>query len=332
MVPRFDQPLSWGITVGRMLGVPLRLHVTFLVFAVLLLFRPAPIGTGLRLIELTSLLLVVLLHETARLWIVRRYGGLLDEVILWPLGGLAPQRPAPGWRSAFIAGAAGPLAGLAIFAVLAPVLGFATGSWMSLALPSPLDWPAFGTLAEPRWVVALFIIHRVNFIVLLLNLIPMHPLDGARMLEALASAVTDPIRAARQVLAVGFIAAAVLGVAGWMSSRPELVALAFFGGLMTYRACDRAVFTRGVLAGDLPVPEAGEPSDAIPLFDASDLAEDEELLLDAESEVAVDSGDTAIENARLDDILAKIARDGIDALSEEEQAVLAAATERRNRD
>src|SRR5438876_1478934 len=87
-------------------------------------------SAGWNALEYLALFLIVLLHEFGHALACRQVGGTADQIMLWPLGGVAyvnpPQRPgATLWSIA-----AGPLVNVALL----PVLYFAVMSMRSMGL------------------------------------------------------------------------------------------------------------------------------------------------------------------------------------------------------
>ena len=56
----------------------------------------------------------LLVHEFCHVFAVRLTGGVGNEVLIWPLGGLAFVQPAGHFRSQFFTPAAGPFANLIV--------------------------------------------------------------------------------------------------------------------------------------------------------------------------------------------------------------------------
>src|SRR5205823_12942939 len=93
-------PFAWSIPFGRMFGITIRIHILFPFVAVALILRAAfekvP-GTELTIpgawvdatLVMTILFLSVLLHEFGHCFAARSVNGDANEVLLWPLGGLA---------------------------------------------------------------------------------------------------------------------------------------------------------------------------------------------------------------------------------------------------
>ena len=166
--------LSWALSIGSVAGIRIRLHLILLVFWLFELDRHlaydiarprAFLYWGLT-IGITGVL--ILLHELGHCFAARRVGGQADDVLLWPLGGLAycsaPNLPYPQ----FFVAAGGPAVTLLI--AIAANVGFAVAG-----RPEEFS-PVYETA---RWTLVGF--H--NFL-LVINLVPMYPLDGGRILQA----------------------------------------------------------------------------------------------------------------------------------------------------
>src|ERR1039457_1750433 len=119
------------------------------------------------LAEYMTLFLIVLMHEFGHALACRQVGGHADQIVLWPLGGVAyvapPQRPgAMLWSIA-----AGPLVNV----VLAPVLT------VGAILASGLGWKS----SLPDFYKFLVAICTINWGLLIFNLLPIFPLDGGQI-------------------------------------------------------------------------------------------------------------------------------------------------------
>jgi Zn-dependent protease/CBS domain-containing protein len=124
----------------------------------------------------------VLLHELGHAVVARRNGLQIDDITLWMFGGVAQMRgemPSPG--AEFRIAAAGPAVTLAIAAICFG-LGLLTANASEFNHAAQLDRGSNVSSAEVvlSWLV------NVNLFVLLVNLIPAFPLDGGRMLRAIA--------------------------------------------------------------------------------------------------------------------------------------------------
>src|SRR5262245_56306901 len=114
-------PLTWAIPLGRVFGITVRAHILFPVVALGLVLQAAfkkdvvP-GTWIDVSMLLGLLFVsVLLHEFGHCFAARWMDGDANEILMWPLGGLAycevPHTP----RANFVTAFGGPLVNLVLF-------------------------------------------------------------------------------------------------------------------------------------------------------------------------------------------------------------------------
>ena len=152
------------------------------------------------------------LHEFGHAFACRSVGGRADEIVLWPLGGVAyvdpPQRPgAVLWSIA-----AGPLVNVALVPVLFLFRFLASG-------PFPPDLQALaGNLAY------------INVALLVFNLLPIYPLDGGQILGALLWFVLGRARSLMAAAVIGLIGLAGVGWLALRSSSSLLLVMTFFLG------------------------------------------------------------------------------------------------------
>ncbi|HRX87189.1 MAG TPA: site-2 protease family protein, partial [Phycisphaerae bacterium] len=186
-----DNPLQWRLRIGRLFGITVFVHLLFLVGAAIVVaqalmpaqegyYKPGVLQTfG----ELGILFLIVLVHEFGHCFGARASGGEAEEILLWPLGGLASVHPQHTPRAHFITTAAGPLVNV-IFCVV-------TGAFLALyaglgAIPwNPLTALGIGFQARDPVVEWVTVFYALSYIILLFNLLPIYPLDGGRLLHAL---------------------------------------------------------------------------------------------------------------------------------------------------
>jgi Zn-dependent protease len=124
----------------------------------------------------------VLVHELGHAIVARRNGVEVSGITLWMFGGMAQlkgEMPSPG--AEFRIAAAGPLVTLGI-AIGAFVLGLLTSSWSEIQHAADLKR---GTNVGAVPLVLSWLVNA-NLFVLVVNLIPAFPLDGGRMLRAIA--------------------------------------------------------------------------------------------------------------------------------------------------
>jgi Zn-dependent protease/CBS domain-containing protein len=214
---------GWSFPAGRLFGVDIRIHVTFLFLLGFVWFSESPAmgitGPGRGLALVLILFACVVLHELAHALVAQRSGIMVRSIILLPIGGITlmedpgPNRADPA-RDIRIA-IAGPLLNLVIAAITgAVILSFApqvnlwAHPWLHATnLPRSLFWG--------------------NLFLGAFNLLPAYPMDGGRILRALLAERIDYTLATRRAVFVGQIFAMILLLAGIVWD-PWLMVIGFF--------------------------------------------------------------------------------------------------------
>lgn len=182
---------NWSLYLLRLRRVQLRFHALFVAVAVFAVFLstsgPGEPAIGYGLLAVVVLFASVLVHEAGHCLAAIRAGGSAEQIVVGPLGGLAfpeiPREP----QAAFITAVAGPIGNLAIVLLTLPILlATQTGVWELL---SPLQ--PRGLIVGSWWTVTLKLAFWTNWLILLANLLPAFPLDGARVLRALLCPALD---------------------------------------------------------------------------------------------------------------------------------------------
>jgi stage IV sporulation protein FB len=208
---------SWSVNLGRWRGVHLRLHAFFLALAVADLYLCTrnphhgwlPYGLAL----LGVLLFSVLLHEIGHAVAAQWMGGHVDQIVLWPLGGLAhPQVPREAQHE-LVTALAGPLVNLLICSLAAPLILTLDHEQELLGLLHPLS--PHGLRGGAAWFVGLKLTFWVNWVLVLINTIPASPLDGGRVMRSLLRHWLDYRTAGQVVTWAGKLAALLLCIMAW---------------------------------------------------------------------------------------------------------------------
>jgi Zn-dependent protease len=121
--------------------------------------------------EYLSLFFFVLLHEFGHSLACRQVGGRADEIVLWPLGGIAFVQPPARPGAVLWSIAAGPLVNLILVPVT--IVAFVVANSQGLNH----DDKGLGQF--------LFMIMFMNFFLFIFNMLPIYPLDGGQILQAL---------------------------------------------------------------------------------------------------------------------------------------------------
>ncbi len=155
--------------------------------------------------EYVALFVIVLLHEFGHALACRKVGGTANEIILWPLGGVAyvepPERPgATLWSIA-----AGPLVNVALLPALFALMIVSVRLGWAQTIPD-----AF-TFAHT--------IFEINLALLLFNILPFFPLDGGQILRALLWYWLGRGRSLMVATIIGLLGImAFIGISLWMHS------------------------------------------------------------------------------------------------------------------
>ena len=217
----------------RFAGIDVFLHWSWFIVAVIgINYRGRAYPSLLwNVLEYLSLFVIVLLHEFGHSLACRQVGGKADQIILWPLGGVAyvapPPRPGPTLWSI----AAGPLVNVVLFPLLSLLVLYAQAAgW-------PDDMPNAYKLLQSVWFI--------NTLLLAFNLLPIYPLDGGQVLRSLLWFVVGPARSLMVVAIIGFAGVAGLLVfavwAGdlWFVVLSVFILLHCWNGLMHARSLSR---------------------------------------------------------------------------------------------
>jgi len=198
-----------NINLGRVFGIPLRLHYTwFIIFALvtlLLVFDDAyqayPIAQRIILGILTSLLFFasIIIHELAHSILAIRNNIPVKEITLFVFGGVSQiTKEATHPRAELSIAIVGPLTSLALAGIFYGLHLLLAGTQQILA-------------ASLMWWLA-----WINVILAVFNLIPGFPLDGGRIFRALVWQRTQDYRRATriatkvgQVIAYAFMAGGI---------------------------------------------------------------------------------------------------------------------------
>lgn len=346
---------TWSVSLGRWGRIQVRLHVLFLLFAAFTLYlsqrqsdRADSSDFGwIAAASLGMLLASVLLHEIGHLWAGHRLGAYTDQIVLGPFGGLAPLKGALDARSDLLTHSAGPIFNLGACVLCIPFLlsGLTWGDIVGLLHPLEPK----GLTFEFTAVAVARLVFWINWVLALINLLPAFPFDGGRMLRAAilirwrdlgrrgASLI---VSSAAKIAAVGMIVVAlVINFGDVQSPLPTRYALILLAILLFFSARQQ----------ERREEEEERDSDLLYGYDLSRDLDD--LDREVEEETAYRTGPLTRwlekrrelklkrqkeieqeEERRVDDILARLHRHGMQSLSAEDRSLLERVSARyRNR-
>ncbi|MBZ5584805.1 MAG: site-2 protease family protein [Acidobacteriia bacterium] len=222
----------------KVFGVPVRLHFTFILLLIFLLF----IGIGGRqsgastAIYVLALFASVLLHEVGHTLVAKRYGIRTIEIVMFPIGGVSRPERQPKAREELWIALAGPTVNLLIAIGL---LAWVAASQGFVALEK-LREPTDANLAER--------IAFGNLLLWIFNLLPAYPMDGGRILRSILALWRPEEEATRIAAGAGQILAILMGLAGLLMGNFMLVFVALFvylGAFQEGAAAKGRIFTAG---------------------------------------------------------------------------------------
>src|SRR5215471_3451403 len=163
-------------------------------------------------VEYVGLFAIITLHEFGHAFACRSVGGRANEILLWPLGGVAfvdpPTRPgATLWSIA-----AGPLVNVALLPIFA-----------SLAVLVPYS-------LFPDVHLLLRSLTLINIGLLVFNLLPVYPLDGGQILGSLLWFIIGRARSIVVTAIIGLVGVAGIALLAFRSLSLWLGLIAWFVG------------------------------------------------------------------------------------------------------
>lgn len=218
---------NWSIPVGRLFGIEIRIHLTFLFLLVFVLSTEATAQDPTAMLRGLALVGIifgsVILHELGHALVARGSGIPAKGIILLPIGGItvldeahAIPDPINAWKRDIRIAVAGPLVNLAIAGLSALILVIAI--------------PGFSLMARPLMHSSALLrsIVWANVYLGLFNLLPAYPMDGGRALRAIFSRRVDIVQATQRAVRIGHVFSILFMMVGMLMSNWWLVMLGFF--------------------------------------------------------------------------------------------------------
>ena len=211
-----------SIQVGRIIGIPIRLHFTFLFifFGIIYGFATLPateyrIPLGLGGIEMDTFFryflssiaailffFTLLLHELSHSYVAMKFGTKIHGITLFFFGGVAmmediPKSPEKEWRIAI----AGPLMSIALGGLF--LLAYSGIKTLNLAVYRPVE-------------ILVFTLGFLNVALAFFNLIPAFPMDGGRVFRAFLAKRMPFLKATKRAVLIAKIFAVVMAIGGFI--------------------------------------------------------------------------------------------------------------------
>lgn len=171
-----DTILTFGFPLGTLYGARLRVSFLFPVVALALMWQLQ--NPVLGLMACGILMFSVLMHELAHLLLARSSGGEMDEIHLWPLGGLSEPFGRGYFSDHVRTLAAGPAINLLM--AVSCTLTLTQAEWLPLLNPLNVFSVSAG---EALFTTACRLTFVINVILFAANLLPLTPFDGGVLLR-----------------------------------------------------------------------------------------------------------------------------------------------------
>ncbi len=244
-----------ALKIGSILGIPIRLHITFLfilpIFAYIFAINPYPYGfqeveptaTKYVLSAITAILLFasILLHELAHSYMAKRYGVNIESITLFLFGGVSsmeeiPRDPGQEAKMAF----AGPLTSLIIGTGCLLIYRY-----MIVPIPVLLENPVF---------LIIWILGAMNIVLGIFNLLPAFPMDGGRVLRSFYARRMSYVKATQSAAAVGKLFAILMAIFGILVGNlwfPLIALFIYVGASEEERSTQASVTLENILIKDI---------------------------------------------------------------------------------
>ncbi len=341
-----DNPINWSFRVGRLFGINIRIHIAFVICAVVLIWMEMPKEegvasppVGLILVDALGtyamLFLIVLLHEFGHCFGARYVGGEADEILLWPLGGLAYANPPHNAPAHMITTVAGPMVNVFLCMICTIVLVAWTGTlgavpWNPLHPTLPVSTSVLLSASTAQiWVMRFF---GISYFLLLVNLLPIFPFDGGRIVQAWLWPRKGYGSSMAIATGTGMVGAILVGLFGLFAEQGWLLLMiAVFGYLTCWQT--RRMLREG---GEFGAGELGyDFSQGYRAFDSDEDSQRRpgffERRRQRKAAIRAERERQRREQHEktVEAVLRKISESGMDSLSPKERRILEEETERR---
>lgn len=212
--------MRWSWTIGRIAGIKIRMHWTFLLLLAWVAAMFAAQGDGWRsaaegVVFVLAIFGCVILHELGHALMARRYDVPTEDITLLPIGGVARLQRMPSEpKKEFWIAVAGPAVNVAIAAAI--FIGLLAGVGLG------------AVTTEPSLAASFFInLMWVNVALVVFNLLPAFPMDGGRILRSLLAMRMDYLKSTNIAAGIGQAMAILFGIVG-LFVNPLLLFIALF--------------------------------------------------------------------------------------------------------
>lgn len=200
--------MKWSIYIGKVSGIKIFIHWTFVLLIVWIAFMDYLLGkdflqASVSVLFILSVFICIVLHELGHALMAQYFNHKTKDITLLPIGGMSrmeeiPEKP----KEELLVSLAGPMINLLIAAILYPLI-----QWFS-------EVPGIFTNLFVTKETFLFNLYIVNIALVLFNLLPAFPMDGGRVFRAILSFFMDRVAATNIAVKAGQMIAVLLFLIG----------------------------------------------------------------------------------------------------------------------
>lgn len=203
-----ENPLFWSFSCGTWFLTRVRVSFYLLILTAIICFQLGSLKLGL--IVSGTLFFSLLVHEYAHIIAARFTGGMGAEILIWPLGGLAYVQAGPSKKSHFLVALAGVAANLLLVIFCLPAT---MGSEFYSQAMNPFLFPKL-TFEGNQLIELQVLLFKINWLLFLVNLLPIYPLDGSKVIHAYFYHDWNQKTVQYQIVAFGMILAGIGMISG----------------------------------------------------------------------------------------------------------------------
>ena len=209
-----------SISLGKIVGINVFIHWTFLILLGWIVYVNYQIGTSSQglmwsVLYVIAIFVCVTLHEYGHALMARKFNVGTRDITLYPIGGIASLERIPkDPRQELLVALAGPAVNVIIAILFIPFIG----------IPSVFDSAGFTQISSTNFLASLV---SVNIWLVLFNMIPAFPMDGGRVFRALLALKMNRTKATKVAARLGQFLAMCFMVLG-LYSNPFLIVIGVF--------------------------------------------------------------------------------------------------------
>jgi Zn-dependent protease/CBS domain-containing protein len=205
--------MKGSIKLVNILGIEIRVHITFLILPLLFYLYGGIRGLFLIL----TVFVFVTMHELTHSLVARHHGIKVPDITLLPIGGVASMAGVPKKPSEELK-----------ISIAGPLLNIVLAILLFYPMYRILGREAFFTPSLDSWKQTLAYLFWINPILAIFNLLPAFPMDGGRVLRSILAQRFGIRKATEIAVSIGHAFALFFGFVGILYGHIILVIIAVF--------------------------------------------------------------------------------------------------------